>query len=66
VLRISEPNKEEVTRGWRNLHNDELHNLYSSPNIIRAVTLRMRLAEHMWEMRTAYRKTVSEEATFGH
>jgi len=25
---------EEVTGGWRKLHNEELHNLYSSPNII--------------------------------
>ena len=27
---------EEVTRGWRKLHNDELHDLYSWVNIIRA------------------------------
>jgi len=26
--------KEEVARGWRKLHNEELHNLYISPNII--------------------------------
>jgi hypothetical protein len=25
--------REEVTRGWRKLHNEELHNLYSSPNV---------------------------------
>jgi len=33
-----------VAAGWRRLHNEELHNLYSSPNYIREVTLRrMRL-----------------------
>jgi hypothetical protein len=35
VLRIFGPKKDEVTGGWRKLHNEELHNLYSSPNIIR-------------------------------
>jgi hypothetical protein len=34
------PKREEVTEGWRKLHNDELHNLYSSPNIIRMITSR--------------------------
>jgi hypothetical protein len=28
------PRREEVTAGWRKLHNEELHNLYSMPNII--------------------------------
>jgi hypothetical protein len=28
-----------VTGGWRKLHNEELHNLYSSPNIIRMIKL---------------------------
>jgi hypothetical protein len=36
VLRkIFGPKRDEVTGGWRELHNEELHNLYSSPNIIR-------------------------------
>jgi hypothetical protein len=36
VLRkIFGPKRDEVTGGWRKLHNDELHGLYSSPNIIR-------------------------------
>jgi hypothetical protein len=36
VLRgICGPKREEVTRGWRTVHNEELHNLYSSPDIIR-------------------------------
>jgi hypothetical protein len=36
VLRtIFGPKRDEVTGGWRKLHNKEFHNLYSSPNIIR-------------------------------
>jgi hypothetical protein len=29
------PKRDEVTGGWRKLHNEELHDLYSSPSIIR-------------------------------
>ena len=36
------PNKDEVTREWRKLHNEELSNLYSLPNIVRVVKSRMR------------------------
>jgi hypothetical protein len=43
---------------WRRLHNEELHNLYTSPNIIRVVkSRRMRWAGHvarMGNMRNAY------------
>jgi hypothetical protein len=43
---------------WRKLHNEELHNLYSSPNMIRMMkSRRMRWAGHvarMGEMRNAY------------
>jgi hypothetical protein len=35
LRRIYEPKTEEVTGGWRKLHNEELHNSYSLPNIIR-------------------------------
>jgi hypothetical protein len=31
------PKRDEVTGDWRKLHNEELHNLYSSPNIIRMI-----------------------------
>jgi hypothetical protein len=34
------PKREEVTKGWRKLHNEELHNLYSSPNINRVINSR--------------------------
>jgi len=46
-----------VAGGWRRLHNEELHNLYTSPNIIRVIkSKRMRWAGHterMQEMRNA-------------
>jgi hypothetical protein len=32
--------RDEVTGGWRKLHNEELHNLYSSPNMIRMIISR--------------------------
>jgi hypothetical protein len=35
VLRIFGPKRDEVTGGWGKLHNEELHNLYSSPSTIR-------------------------------
>jgi hypothetical protein len=50
--------REEVTGGQRKLHNEELHNLYSSPNIGVIKSMRMRWVEHvacMVEMRNAYK-----------
>jgi phosphatidylinositol kinase/protein kinase (PI-3 family) len=38
--RIFGPKRDEVTGGWRKLHNEELHNLYSSPSIIRMIKSR--------------------------
>jgi hypothetical protein len=35
--RISGPKREEVARGWRALRNEELHNMYASPNIIEVI-----------------------------
>jgi hypothetical protein len=41
VLReIFGPKRDEVTGDWRKLHNEELHNLYSSPNIVRVIKSR--------------------------
>jgi hypothetical protein len=59
LRRIFGAKRDEVTAGWRKLHNEELHNLYSSPSIIRMIkSRRMRLAGHvarMWETRNLYR-----------
>jgi hypothetical protein len=41
LRRIFGPKRGEVTGGWRKLHNEELHNLYSSSNIIRMMKIRM-------------------------
>jgi hypothetical protein len=40
LRRIFGPKRDEVTGEWRRLHNEELHNLYSSPNIIRTIKSR--------------------------
>jgi hypothetical protein len=59
VLRIFIAKRDEETGGWRKLHNEELHNLYSSPNIIRMINSTwVRLAGHIIRMgwkRNAYR-----------
>jgi hypothetical protein len=39
LRRIFGPKWVEVTGGWRKLHNEELHNFYSTPNIISLVLL---------------------------
>jgi hypothetical protein len=40
LRRITRPKREKVARGWRRQHNEELHNLYASPNIIRVIKSR--------------------------
>jgi hypothetical protein len=61
LRRIFGPKREE-DGSWRNLHNDELHSLYSSPNIVRVIkSRRLRWAGHvarMWEGRGVYRVLV--------
>jgi hypothetical protein len=64
LRRIFGPKRDEVTRDWRKLHNEELHNLYSSPNIIRMIkSWRVRWVGHveqMVEKRNAYRRLVGK------
>jgi hypothetical protein len=40
LRRLFGAKRDEVTGGWRKLHNEELHNLYSSPSIIRIMNSR--------------------------
>jgi hypothetical protein len=63
LRRIFGPKRNEVSGGWRKLHNEELHNLYSSPSIIRMIkSRRMRWARHVarMEKRTACRILVGK------
>jgi hypothetical protein len=59
LRRTCEPTGEEVVGAWRTLHNEEIHNLYTSPNTVKAIKSRkMRLVGHvarMREMRNAYK-----------
>jgi hypothetical protein len=51
VLRRMFGPKREEDGSWRKLHNDELHNLYSSPNIVRVIkSRRLRWARHVARM----------------
>jgi len=59
LRRIFGPRRDEVKGEWRRLHNEELNDLYSSPNIVRVIKSRiMRWAghvAHMDEEREVYR-----------
>jgi hypothetical protein len=52
LKRIFRPKRVEVTGEWRKLHNEKLHILYSSPNIIRQIkSRRMRWGGHVARVR---------------
>ena len=64
LRRIFGPRSDEVPEEWRSLHNEELNDLYSSPNIVRVIkSRRMRWAGHvsrMGDVRGLYRVLVGK------
>jgi len=51
LRRIFGPRRDEVTGEWRKMHNEELNDLYSSPNIVRVIkSRRLRWAGHVARM----------------
>jgi hypothetical protein len=63
LRRVFGPKRDEVTGEWRKLHNEELHDLYSLPSIIRIIkSRRMRWAGHVAriEKRNVYRLLVGK------
>jgi hypothetical protein len=63
LRRIFGPKRNGVTEGWRKLHNEELHNLYCLPSIIRIIKSRMRWAgrvARLGEKRNVYRLLVGK------
>jgi hypothetical protein len=64
LRRVLGPKRVEVAGGWKRLHNEELHNLYASPDIVRVIkSRRMRWAVYVacvGEMRNACKTSVGK------
>ena len=64
LRRIFGPRRDEVTGKWRRLHNEELNDLYCSPNIVRVIKSRRMIwaghVAHMGEERGVYRVLVGK------
>ena len=61
LRRVFRPKKDEVTGEWRKLHNEELNDVYSSPNIVRVINSKRMRWGHvvlMGERRGVYRVLV--------
>jgi hypothetical protein len=69
LRRVFGPTRDEITGEWRKLHSGELHDLYSSPDIIRQMkSRRMRWAGHvacMGEGRNLYRVLLGNSREIG-
>jgi hypothetical protein len=57
------PKRKEVAGGWRRLRNEELHNLYASPNIIRVIELmKLRWVVHVARIREDMHKNFGRKS----
>ena len=70
LRRIFGPRRDEVTGERRRMHNEELNDLYCSPNIVRVIkSRRMRWTGHvvcMWERRGVYRVLIGKSEGKNH
>jgi hypothetical protein len=59
LRRICGPKRDEVTREWKRLHNEEVNDLYSSTNIVRVIkSRRMRRTGHVARTRERWRECI--------